>query len=154
MLAMATVLEKPAGVRRAKRRPARRDPRSEIRDPRKASSSWQPHPRQQGRESQGLSRGIPWGEVRWSLLFQGDRNKKGRVCPPQVAPWRTGVNTWLTKGEGGKSQGSPWLTEHSVSLSPQGQYNTQLGILQQGTSEAGLALSHTPLPHSWLPAHF
>lgn len=31
------------------------------------------------------------------------------MCIPEVASWRTGVNTWLTKGELGKSQGFPWL---------------------------------------------
>lgn len=54
---MALGLENPVEMR-GKRGQAAAAERGALR---KASSSWQPHPRQQGRESQGFSRGVPWG---------------------------------------------------------------------------------------------
>lgn len=91
---MAMGLENPLELR-GKRGQAAAAERGALR---KASSSWQPHPRQQGREPGVLQRRPP-GKALYSLLFLGDKDKKGRACLPEVARRRTGVSTWLTKGQ-------------------------------------------------------
>lgn len=105
-LATASILESQAEMWREERRQAAAAAGGGLR---KASSSWLPHPGQEEERAQGSPEASP-GEGREQPALPGRQGQEG-FCLPEVACWRTGVNTRLTKGELGKSQGFPWLME-------------------------------------------
>lgn len=133
---MATVLEKPAGVRRAKRRPARRDPRSEIRERQAAPGS--PTLGNREEKARGCPEASPGGRY-------------GGACSSRETGTRRGVcvhHKWLPGGQV-STPGSQKVREAKAKASLGSQSTLFLSALRDNTTPSWESCNEEPQRLGW-----